>query len=118
MKTRMLALSVLTLPLVGCVTKTVYVERPAPAPVAVEAPAAPAPEVVVQEAPPPPKTEVIVAAPGPNYVWTSGYWSWQGHWVWIGGRYVIRPHPHAVWVAGHWAHRGHGHVWIEGRWRS
>src|ERR1051326_1631686 len=110
MKNAILAFSILALASTGCVTKTVYVERP---PAASPPPA----EVVVQEAPPPPKTEVIVESPGPGYVWTPGYWSWQGRWVWIGGRYVVRPHPHAVWVGGHWVRRGRGHVWVEGHWR-
>ena len=124
MKTKLMLLSVAALPFAGCVTKTVYVDRPAepanpPPPAAVEAPVTPPAggDVVVSEAPPPPRTEIIVAAPGPGYVWTPGYWSWHGRWIWVGGRYVLRPHPHAVWLPGHWAHRGRGHVWIEGRWR-
>jgi hypothetical protein len=118
MKTKLL-LSILVLPFVGCVTRTVYVERPGATPSAevVTAPPTASAEVVVQEPPPPLRTEVIVEPPGPGYVWTPGYWSWQGRWVWIGGRYVVRPHPHAVWVTGRWVRRGHGHVWVAGRWR-
>lgn len=96
--------------LTGCIERRVYVERP---PVSV----APGSQVVVADPPPPSPSEVVVEAPGPAYVWVPGYWSWQGHWVWVGGSWVIAPYPHAVWAGGHWGRRGHSYVWIEGRWR-
>jgi len=74
-------------------------------------------ETVVSEAPPPPQTEVVVAAPGPEYLWVPGYWSWNGRWVWIGGRWGLRPHPHAVWVGPRYVRRGHGYVYFHGYWR-
>lgn|SRR5579883_1094036 len=93
----------------GCVERRVeYIQAPPPPPGG---------EVVVNEAPPAPPQEVIVASPGPEYVWTPGYYTWRGGWVWVRGAWVIRPHPHAVWVAGHWGLRGHGYVWIGGHWR-
>lgn len=73
--------------------------------------------VVAPSAPPPAQVEVIPAAPGPYFVWTPGYWGWNGGWVWIGGRWVVRPWTSAVWVGGHWGRRGHGYIWIGGRWR-
>jgi len=106
-----LAITAITL-LSGCVERrTVYVQGPPPG-----APAAPG-EVVVNEAPPVPPQEVIVAAPGPEYVWAPGYYSWNGGWVWVRGSWVIRPHPGAVWVGGRWGRRGHGYVWVGGHWR-
>jgi hypothetical protein len=94
----------------GCVERrVVYVESPPPA-------AAQAGRVI-SEAPPPPQAEVVVAAPGPNYIWMPGYWSWQGHWVWVSGAYVVRPYAHAHWVRGHWVHHGYGWVWVGGYWR-
>ena len=96
--------------LVGCVERrVVYVQSPPPG--------APAGEVVVNEAPPVPQQEVVVAAPGPDYVWTPGFYSWQGRWVWVRGSWVIPPRRHAVWVGGHWGHRGRGYVWVGGHWR-
>ena len=93
----------------GCVERrVVYVQTPPPGPSG---------EVVVSEAPPAPPQEVIVAAPGPGYVWVPGYYSWQGHWVWMRGAWVVRPHPYSVWVGGHWGRRGHGYVWVGGHWR-
>jgi WXXGXW repeat (2 copies) len=98
----------------GCVQRTVYVRQPAPPPAG-----EPAPETaeVVTDEPPAPKVEVQVVAPGPEFVWTPGYWGWHGRWVWVGGRWVVPPRRHAVWVAGHWGHRGRGYVWVGGHWR-
>src|SRR5258707_492976 len=62
--------------------------------------------------PPPPKVEVVPIVPGPEYVWIPGYWAWNGGWVWIGGRWVIRPHIGAIWVAPHWARHPRGYVWV------
>jgi hypothetical protein len=83
-----------------------------PAVSTVTAPAAPAPTtVVVQQAPPAPQVEYIPVPPGPEYVWTPGYYTWRGGaYVWIGGCYVHRPYHGAVWVGGHWGHRPHGYV--------
>ncbi len=95
-----------------------------PAPPATTAVPAPSPQVapqppgtVVGQAPPPQQVEVVPVAPGPDYVWAPGYWTWNGTWVWIGGGWVIRPHPGAVWIGGHWGRRGRGYVWIGGGWR-
>jgi hypothetical protein len=96
----------------GCVERRVYVPvyatQPQPAP---------APTVVVQTPPPKVPAEVVPVAPGPAYVWTPGYWAWNGTWVWVRGAYVVRPRPHAVWVGGHWASHGRGYVWVGGYWR-
>ena len=82
-------------------------------------PGTPTEAVVTDQAPPPQQVEVVPVAPGPEYVWMSGYWSVGvgGGWVWIGGRYAIPPRPHAVGVRGHWGRHGRGYVWIGGRWR-
>jgi hypothetical protein len=73
--------------------------------------------ILAPSAPPPPQVEVIPYAPGPYYVWTPGYYAWNGGWVWVSGRYVVRPRPAAVWVGGHWTTHGHGYVWVGGGWR-
>lgn len=78
----------------------------------------PAPSVVVQEAPPAPLTEVYVAAPGPDYVWVGGEWSWDGvRWVWVGGHWNYPPHPRAVWVGGYRWHDRYGWHYDRGHWR-
>jgi len=107
-----------------------YQVPPPPPPVVVQA--AP-PPVVVQAGPPPPPVaetfqveveppapvvEAVPVAPGPDFFWIGGRWSWQGRWVWVRGHFERHPHwhPGGYWEAGHWD-REHGHfVWHEGRW--
>jgi hypothetical protein len=75
-------------------------------------------EVIVQVAPPAAVVERPVPRPGPNYVWTPGYYRWDGHaHVWVAGSWLVPPRPHAHWVAHHWVHRHDGWVLVEGRWR-
>jgi len=67
--------------------------------------------------PPPPSTVVadpVVAAPGPDYVWVPGCWSWDGfRWVWVPGHWALPPYPGAVWISGYWR----SGVWYHGHWR-
>jgi hypothetical protein len=76
-------------------------------------------EVVVSDSPPPPVAEAIYPAPGPDFFWISGYWAWEGRWMWRPGHYERHPHfhPGAGWTDGHWDRRGGGFVWVPGRWR-
>ena len=75
-------------------------------------------EVIAPVAPPAIRTEVQTVAPGPNYVWTPGYWRWTGNnYVWVGGTWVSRPRPAATWVASHWVQRGTTWVWVPGHWQ-
>jgi len=76
-----------------------------------------APRTPPTHAPPPAPKEVVPVAPGPGYYFIPGYWSWNGAWVWVPGRWVVRPWNGAVWVSGHWAKRGHGYIWVGGHWR-
>jgi hypothetical protein len=65
--------------------------------------------LVVRTAPPPPREEVIPAARH-GYVWTPGYWNWNGHrYVWVQGRYQRE----------RMGYRWHEPTWTEanGRWR-
>jgi len=96
-------------------------ENPPPAPQAAPTPPAdPAmvqESVVVNEAPPPPIVEEVYAAPGPDYVWIGGLWTWSGAWVWAPGHYARAPHRGAVWIGGSWNRGAHGWSWAGGRWR-
>jgi len=75
-------------------------------------------EVVVQVAPPRAIVETRGTAPGPGYVWVSGYHRWDGKaYVWTAGRWEQPPRPHAHWVAHRWVHRHDGWVLVEGHWR-
>ena len=72
--------------------------------------------VYVRVGPPAPRVErVVVVRPG--YVWTPGYYRWNGRvYVWVAGRHVIPPRPHAVWVPGHWERKRRGWFWVAGTW--
>ena len=70
----------------------------------------------INVAPPAPRYERVVVRPG--YVWTPGYWRWDGHGhhVWVGGIYV-RERPGHHWVPAHWVQgpRGGWHF-VGGHW--
>jgi hypothetical protein len=77
--------------------------------------------VRIDEAPPPARHEEIIERnrPGPDFVWTEGFWDGSpGHYAWVGGHWDRPPHPHARWFAPHWEkdHDGHFHQ-IKGEWR-
>lgn len=71
----------------------------------------------VYEQPPPPRIEAWGAQPGPNYVWTDGYWDWHTRWEWMPGHWVARPYPRAVWVPHYWVRHYNGWQRIPGHWR-
>jgi hypothetical protein len=114
----------------GCADKPAPLYTPPP-PVegATYAPAPAQPPGTIQEPPPgvavaapvPPPAlpaEVAPPAPGPDYVWTAGYYNWNGTaWVWAPGVWVLPPRRGAVWFGGHWEYRAGRHVWMGGRWR-
>ena len=75
-------------------------------------------EIFVRIAPPRPIVERRVVAPGPGYVWITGYHRWDGRaYVWVPGRWELPPRPHARWVEHRWVHRRGGYVFVEGHWR-
>ncbi len=55
----------------------------------------------INVAPPPPRVE-MVPAPRRGYVWTPGYWNWNG-----------RRH---VWVGGNWVRARRGYVYAQPQW--
>ncbi len=73
--------------------------------------------IIVQSAPPAPIVEAVPVSPGVEFVWTPGYWGWNGRWVWMSGRWAHPPRGHSVWVRGGWNRHGGGYRWEPGRWR-
>ena len=72
--------------------------------------------VVVRLAPPVPVVETVVPAPAPGYVWTPGYYTWNGRaYVWAPGAWVVAPWQGARWEPPHWVRRGFGGGWF---WRG
>ena len=63
------------------------------------------PTVITQSEPPPPQVEVVPVSPGPDYLWTPGWWSWNGGaWFWIGGGWHHPVRPGHVWFHGSFNH--------------
>ncbi|MGN6528184.1 MAG: hypothetical protein ACTHL8_17480 [Burkholderiaceae bacterium] len=77
----------------------------------------PAP-VAIAWAPPPMLVEVPPPQPDPVAVWTGGYWTWQGDWVWCAGRWVEPPRENYVWVQPYYEHRDDRVIFIPGYWSS
>ncbi len=83
-------------------------------------PPPPPPEVVVvQEAPPPPVVETYGPAPGPDYVWIGGYYTYVSrHYVWVRGYWGRPPHRGAIWVGHSWERERDGRYhYHPGHWR-
>ena len=81
---------------------------------ALSAPASAA-DINVQIGPPPPRAEVM---PGPRhgYVWSPGYWAWNGHrHYWVSGHWVRERRGYG-WVPEHWEERGGRHYFVPGHW--
>jgi hypothetical protein len=58
------------------------------------------------------------AAPGPDYLWTPGFYDWSGGaWAWQRGQWRHRPHPVDHWVAPHYARHGNGYRRTGGGWQ-
>ncbi|MCL2659092.1 MAG: YXWGXW repeat-containing protein, partial [Acidobacteriaceae bacterium] len=51
-------------------------------------------------------------APGPNYIWTPGYWYWgSAGYFWTPGAWVLAPYPGALWTPGYWGFYGGRYRW-------
>src|ERR1700683_1089112 len=53
----------------------------------------------------PPVLPVYVepALPAPGYLWTPGYWAWDGtDYYWVPGTWVLPPSPELLWTPGYW----------------
>ena len=73
----------------------------------------------VSVGPPAPLVETPYGvAPGPDYIWTPGFYDYVGGtWVWRHGDWRRRPHPVDRWVAPTWERRGNGYRQRGGGWQ-
>jgi hypothetical protein len=73
----------------------------------------------VSVGPPAPLVETPYGvAPGPDYIWTPGYYDYVGGtWAWRRGTWRHRPHPVDRWVAPRWEHEGNGYRYHAGGWQ-
>lgn len=71
----------------------------------------------------PPALPVYVQppCPQPNYMWTPGYWAWDGvgDYYWVPGTWVMAPQPGYLWTPGYWGWGdGGAYVFHDGYWGS
>lgn len=72
-------------------------------------------EVIIGVGPPAARVGVV---PGPRhgYVWSPGYWRWNGYrHVWVGG-YWVRERVGWHWVPAHWVANGPRWHYVGGYW--
>jgi YXWGXW repeat-containing protein len=55
--------------------------------------------------------------PGPGYIWTPGYWAWEGSdYYWVPGTWVLAPRPSVLWTPGYWGWSEGVYVFHDGYW--
>jgi hypothetical protein len=55
--------------------------------------------------------------PGDGYIWTPGYWAWDGgQYYWVPGTWVMAPEVGFLWTPGYWGWGGRGYFFNEGYW--
>jgi Skp family chaperone for outer membrane proteins len=54
--------------------------------------------------------------PGDGYIWTPGYWAWDGEYYWVPGTWVMAPEVGFLWTPGYWGWGGNGFLFNEGYW--
>jgi len=61
------------------------------------------------------------AIPDDGYLWTPGYWAWNGDdrdYYWVPGTWVLAPQPGYLWTPGYWGSSGGVFLWNEGYWST
>ena len=55
--------------------------------------------------------------PEPGYIWTPGYWAWDGmDYYWVPGTWVQPPESDLLWTPGYWGWRDGFYGWNPGYW--
>lgn len=55
--------------------------------------------------------------PGPGYIWTPGYWAWNGYdHYWVPGVWVYPPTVGFLWTPGYWGYNNGLYVFNDGYW--
>src|ERR1039458_3183600 len=54
--------------------------------------------------------------PGDGYIWTPGYWAWDGEYYWVPGTWVLAPEVGYLWTPGYWGWGDGGFFFNEGYW--
>jgi hypothetical protein len=73
--------------------------------------------VSVNIAPPALPVYVQPVCPGPDFIWTPGYWAYgdEGYY-WVPGTWVLAPRPGFLWTPGYWGWDGGIYRWNAGYW--
>ncbi len=73
---------------------------------------------VEAQQPPPPLPEYSQPeCPGPNYIWTPGYWGYaSAGYYWVPGAWVLAPYVGSLWTPPYWAFFGGRYRWHRGYW--
>jgi len=68
--------------------------------------------------PPPPLPEYDQPeCPGPDYIWTPGYWAYAPTgYYWVPGTWILAPYVGALWTPGYWGFYGGRYLWHYGYW--
>jgi hypothetical protein len=73
--------------------------------------------VVVTFAPPELPVYEQPLCPGEGYIWTPGYWAWDGDdYYWVPGTWVLVPEVGFFWTPGYWGWGGRSFIFYEGYW--
>ena len=55
--------------------------------------------------------------PGPGYIWTPGYWAWDGYgYYWVPGSWVYPPTVGFLWTPGYWGWNNGFYGFNDGYW--
>ena len=55
--------------------------------------------------------------PGEGYIWTPGYWAWDGYdYYWVPGTWVLAPEVGFFWTPAWWGWGGRGYIFHPGYW--
>lgn len=77
--------------------------------------------ISVSFAPPALPVYVQPPCPQPNYMWTPGFWAWDGFgdYYWVPGTWVLAPQPGYLWTPGYWSWSDGGqYVFHDGYWAT
>lgn len=73
--------------------------------------------VSITVAPPPLPIYAQPICPGDGYIWTPGYWAWDGgEYYWVPGTWVLAPAVGVFWTPGYWGWVGGYYTWHAGYW--
>jgi hypothetical protein len=55
--------------------------------------------------------------PGDGYIWTPGYWAWDGgDYYWVPGTWIEAPEVGFLWTPGYWGWENNGFFFHDGYW--